>query len=739
MSLVRYNTSDSLEPTKDERSLSIVYKNNVSNEVVLYDPVANSFQVVQLRKSPADSGSRSENLRRNSVHSIGYNQGMEDTRINSKIRRSRQARRRRRSDNRNPRNNVKNSIIVDSISDNDTYESSNDDDGDDGMCETFLCSVCGAYNRVYKKKNASSTHFSDVQLKSLTNETLSSMNFTTTSSGNFIRGDYFKLLTNTMNRSVPTEGLITDGTYNNTDPDEVDEYNFQTIPANLINQGYFDKFFKILSKLGTGSYGSVYKVEHDLLGLNLGVFALKKIPIGDDINNLKKILSEVKFLYDLSCNFSDNSSNNNVVKYNHVWVEIDQVSRFSPKIPVVFLLFEYCDGGTLEEWVDAIISPKFSLLEEKLWRKLRSKEKNKANKARYLNNYEIFKIFSDITQGLNYLHSLKILHRDLKPSNCLFKTKFMDDYQSCPVTALNDFERIPTLLVSDFGESVMVNSIEENWQSNIETTGTTGTLEFCAPEIILQRKKVYPKFSKFGGFSYASDIYSLGMILYYLCFGKLPFSTNKYDPDEISDEILSSGLFEDLCEIRPLVSHIDHSENSGTGADGGLLQDWAQLIEVMVSKNPDDRPSTSEVLNKLVSIYDKLNFKETYATCTNAIEDEESEDHEYFYESDYTTDDDLESEVGSHSVDENVTLNSGAFFHNVFLHLSTWMVVMFIIDTIILNHLSEIYPTKKLLVAMNLQFLILGLYFGKAGISWLPALQIFNTVVIIILCIISKL
>ncbi|GAV26578.1 hypothetical protein PMKS-000032 [Pichia membranifaciens] len=739
MSLVRYNTTDSLEPTKDKRSLSIVYKNNVSNEVVLYDPVANNFQVVQLRKNPADNGSRNQNLRRNSVHSIGYNHGMENTSINSEVRRSRQERWRRRSDNRNPMNNVKNSIIgVDTISDSDTDDRCDDDDDDD-MCDTFLCSVCGAYNRVYKERNASNNHFSDVQVKALANDTINPMNFTTTSSGNFIRGDYFKLLTNSMNGNVPTEGLITDGTYTNPNEDDADEYTFQTIPENLINQGYFDKFFKILSKLGTGSYGSVYKVEHDLLGLNLGVFALKKIPIGDDINNLKKILSEVKFLYDLSCNFSDNSSNNNVVKYNHVWVEIDQVSRFSPKIPVVFLLFEYCDGGTLEEWVDAIISPKFSLLEEKLWRKLRLKEKNKTNKPRYLNNYEIFKIFSDITQGLNYLHNLKILHRDLKPSNCLFRTKFVDDYQSCPVTTLSDFEKIPTLLVSDFGESVMVNSIEENWQSNIETTGTTGTLEFCAPEIILQRKKVYPKFTKFGGFSYASDVYSLGMILYYLCFGKLPFSTNKYDPDEISDEILSSGLFKDLCEIRPLVSHIDHSENSGTGTDGGLLQDWAKLIEMMVAKNPNDRPSTSEVLNKLVSIYDKLNFNETYAACTNAIEDDESEDHEYSNKSDYTTDDDLESEVENGSVEEKITCNSSVSFSNVFSSHSTWMVVMFIIDTILLNHLSEIYPTKKVLMAMNLQFLILGLYLGGSGISWLPILQIFNTVVITLSCIFSKL
>lgn len=732
MSLVRYTTTDSLEPIEDNQSLSVVFKNNVSNEVVLYDTVANSFQVVQLGPRGGDHH-RSAGMRRHSVHSIGFNQNVERAGMNPKIRSSRHDR--RRNSRRNSGRHLKSPVIDVSNSGSDI-----DDEADDrDLGDTFVCSVCGAYNRIYKDRESNTDSFSDVRLKALTNDTVNPLNFTTTSSGNFIRGDYFKLLTNSMNKDTPPpEGLITDGNPTNQDEGDSDEYSFQTIPKNLINQGYFEKFFKILSKLGTGSYGSVYKVEHDLLGLNLGVFALKKIPIGDDINNLKKILSEVKFLYDLSCNFSDNNSNNNVVKYNHVWVEIDQVSRFSPKIPVVFLLFEYCDGGTLEDWVDNIISPKFSLLEEKLWRKLRSKSKNKSdNKPRYLNNFEIFKIFSDITQGLNYLHNLKILHRDLKPSNCLFKTQFVDGYQSHPVNSLTDFDRIPTLLVSDFGESVMVNSIEENWQSSIETTGTTGTLEFCAPEIILQRQKVHPKLAKFGGFSYASDVYSLGMILYYLCFGKLPFSTNKYDPDEISNEILSSGLFNDLCEIRPLVSHIDRSENVDGNSDRGLLQDWVQLIEMMVSKNPDNRPSTSDILNSLVSIYEKLKLDETYAGYANAIEDNDSEDHEYVYNSDTSTDDEFDNEIEHTPDSEKLERNKVALLRRILSNASIWMIFMFLTDTLLLNRLDGWCATKNVFLAINVQFLILGLYFGGSKLTWLPILELFITLIITLIYIIS--
>ncbi|KAG0688203.1 serine threonine-protein kinase, partial [Pichia californica] len=631
MSLVRYNTADSLEPIEsndldnvnynnnnnnnnnniNNNNLAVVYKNNISNEVVLYDPNSKGLRIVQLKNwiNPYSDLKRKKNSRRNSINHLN-------------------------SINDNNNNNIKKFS-------NYSRRKSNSNNS-----KVFVCSVCGAFNHIHNNdddddNNNNSNNSSDSNIESDNNNSDKDIfnalnNFfgsNNNSNYNFIRGDYFKLLTNSMNVNNQSEALLTDGNNFNSDLDSNLDYKFQTIPENLINQGYFNKFFKILSKLGSGSFGSVYKVEHDLLGLNLGIFALKKIPIGDDINNLKKILSEVKFLYDLSCNFNDNNiNNNNVVKYNHVWVEIDQISIFSPKIPVVFLLFEYCDGGTLEEWVNNITNPKSTILEKKLWKKLKlnkNKNKNKNNdideneiiKSRYLNNLEIFKIFNDITQGLNYLHNLNILHRDLKPSNCLFKNKFDNNYNKNPIKNLKHLNKIPTLLVSDFGESIMVNSIDdENWQNNIETTGNTGTLEFVAPEIILQRRKNLNLNSKFGGFSYASDIYSLGMILYYLCFGKLPFSNSKFDPDEISKEILDFKLFNNLNKIRPIIN-IENNDNEFE--NDGLLIDWIELINKMVSKIPDDRPKTSEILNKLMLIYDKLNkMGSNQMQLINTIEDD---------------------------------------------------------------------------------------------------------------------
>lgn len=725
MSLVRYNTSGSLETVEKNRTdndnndddnannnLSVVYKNRVSNEMVLYDSNSKEFQIVQMKSPKLQPTYIDYNMNTNDIvrgpklkrHSISYK------------------RERMHSQNNKPEHMH--------------YSQS----------KTFACSVCGAYNRVYfdnetdndlsesdsDDSGISNTSYSTLQLtKAITNDSV--FNFTSTGEGNYIRRDYFKLLTSTMANNDKFEGLLTDGTENDNNAEPIsnqsDDYSFHMIPENMINQGYFNKFFKILSKLGTGSFGAVYKVEHDLLGLNLGVFALKKIAIGDDINNLKKILNEVKFLYDLSCNFSDTNNNNNVVKYNHVWVEIDQVSRFSPKVPVVFLLFEYCDGGTLEEWVDSIIHPKHSIAQEKLWRKLKAKK----HKARYLNNFEIFKIFNDITQGLNYLHNLKILHRDLKPSNCLFKTKFERNYQDHPVNSLNEMDGIPTLLVSDFGESVMVNSIEENWQNSIETTGNTGTLEFCAPEIILQRKKLHPKSNKFGGFSYASDVYSLGMILYYLCFGKLPFNNTKYDPEEISNEILSLGLFENLSEIRPVINNINYNNVSPNNEDAGILVDWIELIEVMVSKTPDDRPTCPEILSSLLMISEKLANVEP----PMGPDGDDENDSDYIYKSDSESESDTEDSLDKKMYD--VSPISKLFFSNTVYNELTMMIIMFLINIVIFNSLSRIYSTSVIPLLMNLQFLFLGLYIGGCPFKQLPLVEIISTIVIVVFYIVISL
>ncbi|GME79562.1 unnamed protein product [Ambrosiozyma monospora] len=209
---------------------------------------------------------------------------------------------------------------------------------------------------------------------------------------------------------------------------------------------------------------------------------------------------------------------------------------------------------------------------------------------RYLNNYEIFKIFNDAVRGLQCLHGSKIIHRDLKPSNCLFKSKFPSDYT--PINSTSSFKRIPTLLVSDFGESIV-----ENTKRN--STGATGTLEFCAPELF----QLEPD-GRLKEFSYASDIYSLGLILYYLCFDKLPFKSE--GPELIRNEISQFEFLKGFEKIRKIS---DDASSKDT-----LLPEWIEMIKQMTSYNPLKRPTTEQILSVMPDIYQKLNQVEPIPT-----------------------------------------------------------------------------------------------------------------------------
>jgi serine/threonine protein kinase len=211
-----------------------------------------------------------------------------------------------------------------------------------------------------------------------------------------------------------------------------------------------------------------------LNGIGLGKFAVKAIPVGNSQLWLERILSEVKLLEKLR--------HQNIIEYKHAWMEDRQLSPFSPKVPCLFILMELADGGNLEEYLHVEWDPPFDAAKEKAKFRTRLYKLSEpasdplpksvggigydefGKKVRYLTTYEIWKFLVDITSGLAHLHAHGIIHRDLKPSNLLLK---------------NHPGSLPTILVSDFGESEVMNEVDLH-----ERTGATGTLEFMPPELL---------------------------------------------------------------------------------------------------------------------------------------------------------------------------------------------------------------------------------------------------------------
>lgn len=212
-------------------------------------------------------------------------------------------------------------------------------------------------------------------------------------------------------------------------------------PKNLsdssINQGYYKRFFNEGPKLGRGSGGSVFKCQHMLDGIELGAYAVKKVPVGDDHSWLNRMLREVHIL--------ENLRHSNIIEYKHAWLEYHQLTPFGPPIPCLFILMQLAEGGNLEEFV----------------------LNNKATLNSNLNITLYCEWFEQICLGLAHLHQCGILHRDLKPSNILIKMA-------------NDRAQ---LLITDFGEcTTSEQSIASPADHN--RTGATGTIEFVAPELL---------------------------------------------------------------------------------------------------------------------------------------------------------------------------------------------------------------------------------------------------------------
>ncbi len=107
-----------------------------------------------------------------------------------------------------------------------------------------------------------------------------------------------------------------------------------------------------------------------------------------------------------------------------------------------------------------------------------------------------YSIAADIGRGIAYLHSQKIIHRDLKSLNILIA-------------------RDDTAKITDFG----LAKIRLETSSKMTANQITGSPRWMAPEQFTQAPA-----------SFATDIYSTGMILWEIAARKIPYShaTNEY-------------------------------------------------------------------------------------------------------------------------------------------------------------------------------------------------------------------
>lgn len=327
------------------------------------------------------------------------------------------------------------------------------------------------------------------------------------------------------------------------------------IRRDAFSPGYFNTFFVEERVLGKGGKGVVLLVRHEIDGCPLGQFACKRVPVGDDHAWLEKVLIEVELLAKLS--------HPNLVSYRHVWLEDFRLTRFGPNVACAFILQQYCNGGDLHQYLVGGTPREATKEELKAQMRRRSKGQMETPKdlfpgGRQLSFEEIFTLFKDITSGVAYLHAANYIHRDLKPSNCLLH---------------REGGRL-ICLISDFGEVQPGNTVRKS-------SGTTGTISYCAPEVL----RMDAVTGRYGNFTTKSDVFSLGMILYFMCFGRLPYQNANAvqeeleDVDELREEITHWQGFQDERRLRP-----------------DLPNELYALLKDLLSLNAATRPSADAVL-----------------------------------------------------------------------------------------------------------------------------------------------
>ena len=158
---------------------------------------------------------------------------------------------------------------------------------------------------------------------------------------------------------------------------------------------------------------------------------------------------------------------------------------------------------------------------------------------------------------LEYLHGQNIIYRDLKPENVLTK-------------------RNGYLKLIDFGTAKLLGEEEEKdgGERNFRTFTILGSPHYMAPEVIEGK-----------GYSYAVDIYSLGVLFYEFIAGCLPFGQDLEDPYEIYKVRKS-------CDYLPFPSYVTSSKAKN-------------LIRSFLSRKPNKRFPGWGVI-KANRIFDKI-------------------------------------------------------------------------------------------------------------------------------------
>lgn len=163
---------------------------------------------------------------------------------------------------------------------------------------------------------------------------------------------------------------------------------------------------------------------------------------------------------------------------------------------------------------------------------------------------QVARLLSELSMALDYAHKQGVVHRDIKPGNIILHDKTEEIAVDRPLT--NDVEAI----ITDFGLVRIMNTTSQTASGTV-----SGTPAYMSPEQARGDQT-----------DHRTDIYSLGIVLYEMLAGRVPFEAD-------------STLTVLHMQIHTIPQPIP-----------GIPARVQQVIDRALAKNPGDRYQTSREL-----------------------------------------------------------------------------------------------------------------------------------------------
>ncbi|XP_048879295.1 RAF proto-oncogene serine/threonine-protein kinase isoform X2 [Brienomyrus brachyistius] len=167
-----------------------------------------------------------------------------------------------------------------------------------------------------------------------------------------------------------------------------------------------------------------------------------------------------------------------------------------------------------------------------------------------LQMFQLIDIARQTAQGMDYLHAKNIIHRDMKSNNIFLHEGL-------------------TVKIGDFG----LATVKARWSGSQQVEQPSGSILWMAPEVIRMQDS--------NPYSFQSDVYAYGIVLYELMTGELPYALIA-NRDQIIFMVGRGYLSPDLSKLYK-----------------NCPKSMKRLVADCIKKSKDERPLFPQILSSI--------------------------------------------------------------------------------------------------------------------------------------------